>query len=126
MLLQGCDGSILLDPSASNPNPEKTANPSATLRGFNVIDQAKSALEAVCPQTVSCADIVALAARDAVVLVSQKKQNKKEGKKKKSLADCHSLQIAYSTMLGFTMLMHELGKQHLLNKWQPKTACRQD
>jgi peroxidase len=82
MLLQGCDGSILLDPSASNPNPEKTANPSATLRGFNVIDQAKSALEAVCPQTVSCADIVALAARDAVVLVSQKKQNKKEKKNK--------------------------------------------
>jgi peroxidase len=66
--VEGCDGSILLDPSASNPNPEKTANPSATLRGFNVIDQAKSALEAVCPQTVSCADIVALAARDAVVL----------------------------------------------------------
>jgi hypothetical protein len=93
MLLQGCDGSILLDPSASNPNPEKTANPSATLRGFDVIDQAKSALEAVCPQTVSCADIVALAARDAVVLVSQKKQNKKEKKKEFScklpqLADC--------------------------------------
>jgi hypothetical protein len=94
MLLQGCDGSILLDPSASNPNPEKTANPSATLRGFNVIDQAKSALEAVCPQTVSCADIVALAARDAVVLVSQKKQNEKGNIKIKiscrlpQLADC--------------------------------------
>ncbi len=67
--MQGCDGSVLLDPTASNQNPEKLATPNLTLRGFTIIDQAKTALEAVCPQTVSCADIVALAAWDSVTLV---------------------------------------------------------
>ena len=63
--VQGCDASILID----GPNTEKTAPPNLLLRGYEVIGDAKTQLEAACPGVVSCADIVALAARDSVVLV---------------------------------------------------------
>ncbi|XP_077214093.1 cationic peroxidase 2-like [Tasmannia lanceolata] len=64
--VQGCDASILIDGSSS----EKTAGPNLNLRGFDVIDDAKTQLEAACPGVVSCSDILALAARDSVVLTS--------------------------------------------------------
>lgn len=70
MLLQGCDASLLLDGSGSFTS-EKVSNPNRnSARGFEVIDEIKQALEKECPQVVSCADILALAARDSAVLVS--------------------------------------------------------
>ncbi|XP_020243939.1 peroxidase 20 [Asparagus officinalis] len=64
----GCDASLLLDDTVAIVS-EKTAVPNLnSLRGFEVIDRIKYLLEEACPLTVSCADILAIVARDAVVL----------------------------------------------------------
>jgi peroxidase len=60
--LHGCDASILLDPTASNPRPEKTA---ILLRGYAAVNEIKAAVESICPGVVSCADVLAFAARDS-------------------------------------------------------------
>ncbi|CAN6212711.1 unnamed protein product [Urochloa humidicola] len=62
--VQGCDASVLLNETTG----EQTTLPNnGSLRGFGVIDNIKAQVEALCPQTVSCADILAVAARDSVV-----------------------------------------------------------
>nr|PNR32796.1 hypothetical protein PHYPA_024738 [Physcomitrium patens] len=56
------DASVLLDVAKS----EKTAAPGARLLGFEAVEALKSAVERACPGVVSCADILAYAARDSV------------------------------------------------------------
>ncbi|KAL7154097.1 hypothetical protein ABFS83_04G211900 [Erythranthe nasuta] len=62
--VNGCDASILLDGS----NSEKTAIPNLSVRGYELIDAAKSVVEAICPGLVSCSDIIVIATREAVAL----------------------------------------------------------
>ncbi|GAB2226115.1 hypothetical protein Droror1_Dr00021906 [Drosera rotundifolia] len=66
--VNGCDGSVLLDDTPDMLGEKLGLSNINSLRSFEVIDEAKEALERVCPQTVSCADLVVMAARDAVAL----------------------------------------------------------
>lgn len=65
--IQGCDASILIDPM-SNQASEKEAGPNISVKGYDVIEEIKTELEKKCPNVVSCADIVAVSARDSVKL----------------------------------------------------------
>jgi hypothetical protein len=66
---QGCDASILLDDTI-NFRGEKNALPNRnSARGYEVIESIKADVEKACPSTVSCVDILALAARESVLLV---------------------------------------------------------
>ncbi|KAM7494738.1 hypothetical protein LguiB_029347 [Lonicera macranthoides] len=67
--VNGCDGSILLDDTSSFTGEKRAAPNINSVRGFEVIDKIKSAVEAVCPGVVSCADILAIVARDSVSIL---------------------------------------------------------
>ncbi|XP_074558278.1 peroxidase P7-like [Curcuma longa] len=67
--VNGCDASVLLDDTGMFIG-EKNAIPNAgSLRGDQVIDGIKARVEAACAATVSCADILALAAREGTTLL---------------------------------------------------------
>ncbi|RDX98527.1 Peroxidase 10, partial [Mucuna pruriens] len=65
---QGFHGPVLLDDTGSFKG-EKNGLPNRnSIRGFELIDTVMYEIECACPSTVSCADILALAAREAVNL----------------------------------------------------------
>ncbi|OAY47723.1 peroxidase 65 [Manihot esculenta] len=69
-IVDGCDASVLISSNAFN-KAERDAEINHSLAGdaFDVVLRAKTALETKCPKIVSCADILAQATRDLVIIV---------------------------------------------------------
>ncbi|KAA8516532.1 hypothetical protein F0562_016962 [Nyssa sinensis] len=66
-MVKSCDASLLLE-TANGIESEKISQRSFGMRNFKYLNTIKEALETECPMTVSCADIVALSARDGVFM----------------------------------------------------------
>ncbi|KAH6762374.1 Peroxidase superfamily protein [Perilla frutescens var. hirtella] len=79
-VVKSCDASLLLE-SVNGIESEKTSSRSFGMRNFKYITTIKDALEKECPITVSCADIVALSARDGAVLLGGPYIEMKTGRK---------------------------------------------
>ncbi|CAN1155746.1 Peroxidase 4 [Linum perenne] len=94
--VNGCDGSILLEDTDSFTGEQTAAPNVGSVRGYNVIEDIKSEVEKVCPGVVSCADIVAIAARDSTVIVRGESWEVKVGRRDSKTA---SLDAANSGVL---------------------------
>lgn len=69
-MVRSCDASLLLDPTTATSGASEKASPrSFGMRNFKYIDDIKAAVERECPGTVSCADVLALAARDGAAIL---------------------------------------------------------
>ncbi|KAK1677676.1 hypothetical protein QYE76_038524 [Lolium multiflorum] len=69
-IVKSCDASLLLQTdAAAGVVSEQSSKRSFGMKNFRYIDDIKSALERACPGTVSCADLLVLAARDGVALI---------------------------------------------------------
>ncbi|PNT52082.1 hypothetical protein POPTR_001G011300v4 [Populus trichocarpa] len=66
--VNGCDGSLLLDNTDTIVSEKEAGGNNNSARGFEVVDTMKALLESACPATVSCADILTIAAEESVVL----------------------------------------------------------
>jgi hypothetical protein len=70
--LQGCDASVMVASTANNTaEKDHPINLSLAGDGFDTVIRAKAAVDAApgCRGKVSCADILAMATRDAIALV---------------------------------------------------------
>jgi len=65
-IVNGCDASVLLDATKDFTGEKNAPANRNSLRGFEVIDNIKAEVERYCPLIVSCADILTLAAKEAV------------------------------------------------------------
>lgn len=87
--VEGCDASILIAPTATAgdaaapPKVERDMEENRNLpqEAFDTVEMAKAAVESKCPGVVTCADVLALAARDFVQLAGGPYYAVKKGRK---------------------------------------------
>ncbi|KAK7314945.1 hypothetical protein VNO77_33477 [Canavalia gladiata] len=110
--IRGCDASILLDSTSTNL-AEKDGPPNLSVHSFYVIDEAKTKLEKTCPHTVSCADIIAIAARDVVALSGGPHWNVLKGRKDGRVSKASETVNLPAPTLNVTQLIQSFAKRGL-------------
>ncbi|RAL41823.1 hypothetical protein DM860_009005 [Cuscuta australis] len=111
--VRGCDGSVLINSTSQN-KAEKDAIPNQTLRGWNIIGAVKSEVEKQCPGVVSCADILALVARDAVALINGPSWEVPLGRRDGKVSSAsEALQKVPSPLSNFTVLKQNFADVNL-------------
>ncbi|XP_074291197.1 peroxidase 66-like [Silene latifolia] len=110
--IRGCDASILLDSTPEN-KAEKDGPPNVSVRAFYVIDDAKAKLEKACPSTVSCADIIAVAARDVVTMSGGPYWNVLKGRKDGRVSKASDTINLPAPFLNVTGLIQSFAKRGL-------------
>ncbi|XP_057971397.1 peroxidase 17-like [Malania oleifera] len=115
--VDGCDASVLLDDTPTMLGEKEALANINSLRSFEVVDQIKEALEKICPGVVSCADIIIMAARDAVALSGGPNWEVKLGRNDSLIASQqHSDDIIPSPRANASMLIDLFGKFNLTVK----------
>ncbi|KAF1877755.1 hypothetical protein Lal_00038064 [Lupinus albus] len=79
-MVKSCDASLLLV-TGGGVVSEQTAERSFGMRNFKYVNIIKDAVEQECPLTVSCADIVALSARDGIAMLGGPNIEMKTGRR---------------------------------------------
>ncbi|XP_065628815.1 peroxidase 21 isoform X2 [Quercus suber] len=79
-MVKSCDASLLLE-TVNGIESEQASERSFGMRNFKYVSTIKEALEKKCPLTVSCADIVALSARDGIVMLGGPRIEMKTGRR---------------------------------------------
>ncbi|KAG6604435.1 Peroxidase 21, partial [Cucurbita argyrosperma subsp. sororia] len=82
-MVKSCDASLLLEIKEEEGGivSEMKSSRSFGIRNLKYVNKIKQLLENECPDTVSCADIMALAARDAIVLIGGLEMEMKTGRR---------------------------------------------
>ncbi|XP_022726151.1 peroxidase 31-like [Durio zibethinus] len=105
-IVNGCDASILIASNAFNKSElDSDSNLSLAGDAFDLITRVKTALELQCPGVVSCSDILALSARDLVIMVGGPFYEVLMGRKDSKVSDPS---IAESNLPKPTMPMSKL------------------
>ncbi|CAN6167578.1 unnamed protein product [Urochloa humidicola] len=68
--VEGCDASVIIASRDSDAEKDAPDNVSLAGDGFDTVVRAKAEVEKACPGVVSCADILAISARDVVAMSS--------------------------------------------------------
>ncbi|XP_017408589.1 cationic peroxidase 1 [Vigna angularis] len=115
--VQGCDASILLK-DTQNFTGEQSAVPDAgSTNGTDIIEKIKGRLEKLCPGVVSCADIVAVAARDSVVAQGGPSWNVRLGRRDSTTSNISAVSTDLpSPFMNLSQLLATFGKKNFTAK----------